>query len=178
MGKYNNNYSNYSKFNAPKQTSSSTSNIQHKSGTYVLQNSVTKEKYVGRSSNIYERVKQHNSGRGANWTSNSPGVWKVVKTYAGNNNATENAITKGVMRNEGIANVRGGSYCKEWYPRSEFQAIKKAHGFTNNGNRNSGSNQRYESKFQNDHDDSDDYSSSDDSDDYSSSDDSSSQDDD
>ncbi len=59
--------------------------------------------------------------------------WKLLKTYKGNNAKTENAITKGVMRNEGIANVRGGSYCKTQYPRSEFRAIKRANGFTNHG---------------------------------------------
>jgi predicted GIY-YIG superfamily endonuclease len=112
------------------------SKIQHKAGTYVIQNSATKEKYVGRSSNISKRVKQHNSGQGAKWTNIPVGKWNVVKTYAGNNNRTENAITKGVIRNEGFAHVRGGSYSKEYYPRDEFRAIKKANGFTNDGSAN------------------------------------------
>ena len=107
----------------------------HKSGTYVIANEATGKKYVGRSSDIPKRIEEHNSGSGAQWTSGDkgPGNWKLVKTYAGNNNTVENAITRGVMRNEGIANVRGGSYCKTYYPREEFQAIKAAHGFTNNG---------------------------------------------
>jgi predicted GIY-YIG superfamily endonuclease len=109
------------------------SGIAHKSGVYVLKNTVTSQKYVGRSSDIPARVQQHNSGHGAKWTNTDKGTWQVVKTYAGNNAATENAITKGVMRNEGIANVRGGPYCKTYYPREEFRAIKAAHGFTNNG---------------------------------------------
>ena len=56
-----------------------------------------------------------------------------MKAYKGNDNATENAITKGVMSNEGIENVRGGSYCKTYYPQHEYRAIKKANGFINNG---------------------------------------------
>ena len=91
-------------------------NSTHKSGTYVIQNKTTGQKYVGRSDNIPKRIKQHNSGQGANWTSGCEGKWSLVKTYAGNNNTVENNITRGVMRNEGIVNVRGGSYCKEYYP--------------------------------------------------------------
>jgi len=114
-----------------KPTVSPTANIRHKAGTYVLQNNVTKEKYIGRSGDIAKRVAQHNTGRGAKWTNTPVGQWNVVKTYAGNNNTTENAITKGVMRNEGIASVRGGSYCQEHFPAAQFRAIKKANGFTN-----------------------------------------------
>uniref|UniRef100_A0A7S0ST22 GIY-YIG domain-containing protein n=1 Tax=Chromulina nebulosa TaxID=96789 RepID=A0A7S0ST22_9STRA len=103
-----------------------------KSGVYVAKSNNTGKTYVGRSSDIPKRIEQHNSGQGAKWTSKT-NDWKVVKVYKGNDNATENAITKGVMRNEGIANVRGGSYTKSYYPKSEFRAIKKANGFTNNG---------------------------------------------
>jgi predicted GIY-YIG superfamily endonuclease len=104
-----------------------------KSGTYVIENRFTGQKYVGRSNNIQQRVEQHNSGRGAIWTSEAGPGWKLVKVYKGNDNATENAIARGVMRNEGIENVRGGSYCKSYFPRDEFQAIKAANGFTNFG---------------------------------------------
>lgn len=112
------------KFNSPKPI---------KSGTYVIENQFTGAKYVGRSTNIQKRIEQHNKGVGSKWTAQSGDGWKLVKTYKGNNIATENAITRGVMRNEGIAHVRGGSYCKSFYPREEFRAIKNAHGFTNNG---------------------------------------------
>lgn len=106
----------------------------HKSGTYVIENKSNGKKYVGRSSDIQKRLKQHNSGSGSKWTGNFSGKWTLVKTYKGNDNNTENKIAKGVMRNEGIENVRGGSYCKTYYPKHEFRAIKKANGFVNNVN--------------------------------------------
>lgn len=59
---------------------------------------------------------------------------QVGKLLKSTHNATETAITKGVMRNEGIANVRGGPYTKTHYPITEFRAIKDANGFTNLGN--------------------------------------------
>ena len=128
----------------------SSNKIQHKAGTYVIENSKTHKKYVGRSSDISKRLKQHNSGTGAKWT-HGEGNWNVVKTYAGNDNITENNITRGVMRNEGIVNVRGGSYCKEYYPTAEFRAIKKANGFTNYGNQNnSNSNSNFNSNSRTD----------------------------
>lgn len=104
-----------------------------KSGTYVIENQHTGMKYVGRSSNIKQRIEQHNQGSGSQWTAMSGDGWKLVKAYKGNNDATENAITRGVMRNEGIQNVRGGSYCKVYYPKHEFRAIKRANGLTNHG---------------------------------------------
>lgn len=85
-----------------------------KSGTYVIENKYTGQKYVGRSSNVAQRLEEHNSGRGAVWTAEAGPGWKLVKLYEGNDNATENAITRGVMRNEGIENVRGGSYCRPY----------------------------------------------------------------
>ncbi len=115
--------------------SSASSCSSRKSGTYVIKSKSTGAKYVGRSANIPKRIEQHNSGSGSKWTSRmgNKGDWSLVKSYKGNNAHTENAITKGVMRNEGIASVRGGSYCKTHYPKAEFRAIKSANGFTNNG---------------------------------------------
>ena len=108
--------------------------IKRKEGVYVIQNSFTGNKYVGKSSNIPKRIEQHNNGRGANWTNSKTGNWTLVQTYPGNTHKVENAITKGVIKNEGFANVRGGSYCKVHYPTKEFRAIKLAHGFKNYGN--------------------------------------------
>lgn len=113
---------------------SSASKPQLNCGTYVIQKSDTGQKYVGRSSDVARRVEQHNAGNGAKWTAEAGAGWEIVKVYPGNNNATETAITKGVMRNEGIANVRGGPYTKTHYPITEFRAIKNANGFTNLGN--------------------------------------------
>ena len=120
-------------FSSYKSTHAHSSKPRLNSGTYVIESKQTGAKYVGRSSNISERVKQHNSGNGAKWTDKSGSDWKIVKVYPGNNNATENAIAKGVIRNEGFANVRGGAYTKTYYPKEEFRALKNPNGFTNNG---------------------------------------------
>lgn len=98
----------------------------HKSGTYVIENKKEGKKYVGRSSDIQKRLKQHNSGTGAKWTSNSSGKWNIVKTYKGNDSVTEHKIVRGVMRNEGVENVRGGPYTKTQYSQHELRAIKRA----------------------------------------------------
>ena len=107
-----------------------------KSGTYVIENKYTGLKYVGRSSNINKRIAQHNAGTGAKWTQQSGRGWELVKAYKGNTNAMENAVAKGVIRNEGFANVRGGSYSQPSYAPKTFRAIKVVNGFTNNGVQN------------------------------------------
>lgn len=117
-------------FNSRTSTASKTStNKIHKAGTYVIENKKEGKKYVGRSSDIQKRLKQHNSGTGAKWTSNSSGEWTIVKTYKGNDSTTEKKIMRGVMRNEGFENVRGGPYTKTHYSQHELKAIKNANEF-------------------------------------------------
>lgn len=86
---------------------------------YVLQLCEGKY-YIGESSNIPERVKDHFAGRGAAWTSKYPPV-RLLRTLYGN----EDTITLEYMRIHGIENVRGGSYCTVQLPQHTVDLITR-----------------------------------------------------
>ena len=77
--------------------------------------------YVGRSSNLSRRLKQHTSGRGSAWTRRHPPVddefWatrELPKGVVGG--IAEDALTKQLMLEHGVDNVRGGSHSQVHLP--------------------------------------------------------------
>jgi predicted GIY-YIG superfamily endonuclease len=67
--------------------------------------------YVGRSSNVAERMIQHCNGEGSAWTQKYKPK-KVLETREELSAFDENNITKEYMQKYGIDHVRGGSYCQ------------------------------------------------------------------
>jgi predicted GIY-YIG superfamily endonuclease len=65
--------------------------------------------YVGRTSNIDNRLEDHSSGNGSAWTKIYE-VEDILDTIVQNIDFTELAITLQYMRKYGIDNVRGASY--------------------------------------------------------------------
>jgi cellular nucleic acid-binding protein len=67
--------------------------------------------YVGKSSDVSTRYKQHKEGIGSSWTSKYPPIRILeVKQLTGPHH--ENNETKDLMKKYGIDNVRGGAYCQ------------------------------------------------------------------
>lgn len=67
--------------------------------------------YIGKSTNINRRMKQHFKGKGSSWTR----LYKPVKIYELRKNCDdfdEEKITLQYMKKFGINNVRGGSYSR------------------------------------------------------------------
>lgn len=78
--------------------------------------------YVGRTSNLEKRLQTHKAGWGSAWTKRYPMV-KLLKTYEEETPFYEDMITKKLMHEYGINNVRGGSYSQVFLPRAQYDAI-------------------------------------------------------
>ena len=90
---------------------------------YVLQLQNGKY-YIGTSSNIETRVRQHKIGDGSEWTKIFKPV-KVLETGDILDSHTENNITKNYMQKYGIENVRGGSYSQVTLADATFEVLQK-----------------------------------------------------
>lgn len=75
---------------------------------YVLQLEDNKW-YIGKTSDVAVRFKQHVSGKGSAWTKSYEPI-RIVETRPLRNDYDENNTTKDYMKKYGIDNVRGGSY--------------------------------------------------------------------
>ena len=60
---------------------------------YLLQNSVTKEKYFGYTANLKERLATHNA-KGKKFTTRKNGIWKLVycEAYASEKDARQREL--------------------------------------------------------------------------------------
>lgn len=81
--------------------------------------------YVGTTSkNVIERLEEHMSGRGSNWTKKYK-VLKLEKTIENCDKYDEDKWTKIYMDRYGIKNVRGGSYCEITLNNNSINAIER-----------------------------------------------------
>jgi hypothetical protein len=81
--------------------------------------------YVGTTSkNVIERLEEHMSGRGSNWTKKYK-VLKLEKTIENCDKYDEDKWTKIYMDRHGINNVRGGSYCEITLNNNSINAIER-----------------------------------------------------
>lgn len=65
--------------------------------------------YVGKSSDVQRRFKQHTEGRGSEWTREYTPV-RIVETRPITSQFDETNTTMELMKKYGIENVRGGAY--------------------------------------------------------------------
>lgn len=83
--------------------------------------------YIGRTSNVERRFEQHMNGDGAKWTFlHKPINIHEIREIKSDND--EDTITREYMKEFGIYNVRGGSYCavefKPWHIQKITQDMK------------------------------------------------------
>jgi len=88
---------------------------------YVLQLANGKY-YVGKSSDVKQRIEQHMKGHGSEWTKIHKPV-KVVETRRLKDEHDENNTTKDYMKKYGVENVRGGSYAQTQLPAAYRSAL-------------------------------------------------------
>ena len=90
---------------------------------YVLQLEQGKY-YVGRTNNVEERIREHMSGIGSEWTTLYKPV-AIIEIIENCNADMEDIVTKKYMGVYGRDNVRGGSYCRVNLPNLKLPARKK-----------------------------------------------------
>jgi len=84
--------------------------------------------YIGQSIDVDARFKQHLRGKGSAFTRKYKPLYikqrELASNIARDPKDAENIYTKKVMREEGIPNVRGGSYCQLELPDWQVKAIE------------------------------------------------------
>lgn len=89
---------------------------------YVLQLENNKW-YVGKTTDIAARFKQHASGAGSAWTKNYKPL-KIVETRRLKDQYDETNTTKEYMKKYGVDNVRGGAYVQIVLPDDVEKVLK------------------------------------------------------
>jgi predicted GIY-YIG superfamily endonuclease len=80
--------------------------------------------YVGKTKlDPEERLQQHLTDKNSVWTSKYTPL-KVINTFKSNDSFAEDKKTKEMMMDEGIENVRGGSYCAVELPDWQVKALE------------------------------------------------------
>ena len=88
---------------------------------YVLK--LEKDKYyVGKTNNTFQRLNQHNTGKGAKWTKKYPPI-DILYWHSDMSDIDENKITIQMMREFGVNNVRGGSWTKVDMSKAELEKL-------------------------------------------------------
>jgi len=77
---------------------------------YILK-LVNNKYYIGKSTDVPARYKQHKNGNGCAWTSKYHPI-KLIETRKLKDEYDETNVTKDYMKKYGIDNVRGGAYCQ------------------------------------------------------------------
>ena len=80
--------------------------------------------YVGKTSNIEKRLRQHSRGNASAWTKKHP-YEKLVKVYNNCDPYDEDKYTLKIMDRFGIDSVRGGSYVSVELSETEIEGITK-----------------------------------------------------
>ena len=84
--------------------------------------------YVGKTNNGIKRLKQHISGRGAEWTKlHKPK--KILDYYENAKDSDEKRVTEQLIKKHGATKVRGGPYVKRKMTKSEIKNLEKKVGF-------------------------------------------------
>ena len=81
--------------------------------------------YVGKSVSPDERYKVHESGDGCPWTKRYPPVSMHEQYEISNNGFEEDCKVKELMKEHGISNVRGGSYCRMNLPKYTIKLLER-----------------------------------------------------
>jgi hypothetical protein len=80
--------------------------------------------YIGKSQNHKNRIDEHFNGRGSEWTKlHKPE--ELIDTIVQNMNFTELGVTLQYMKENGIDNVRGASYCTIILTNSQKTEIER-----------------------------------------------------
>ncbi len=84
--------------------------------------------YVGKTNHGVKRLKQHISGRGAEWTKlHKPK--RVVEYHTNAKGSDEKKVTEQMIRKYGSRKVRGGPWVKRKMTKSELNKLNKEVGF-------------------------------------------------
>jgi predicted GIY-YIG superfamily endonuclease len=79
--------------------------------------------YVGKSSDVQRRFKQHTEGKGSEWTREYAPI-RIVETRPITSQFDETNATKELMKKYGIENVRGGAYASIDLPEKTEELIR------------------------------------------------------
>jgi predicted GIY-YIG superfamily endonuclease len=79
--------------------------------------------YVGKTTNLVKRIKEHASGDGSEWTWTYRPV-KVLEHRPVKDAYDETNTTKDLMKKYGVENVRGGAYCQMELPASHKSVLE------------------------------------------------------
>lgn len=80
--------------------------------------------YIGKTSNPNFRIEQHFNFNGSNWTKKYKQI-KILEIIPNCDNFDEDKYTLKYMKNFGIDNVRGGSFCEITLDESNIYTIQK-----------------------------------------------------
>jgi predicted GIY-YIG superfamily endonuclease len=97
--------------------------MPRKTNVYILRLLAGKY-YVGTSVNPTKRIKDHFAGRGAGWTKQYKPIG-VEAVLNGVDVFTEDMMTKHMMAEKGIDNVRGAFYVRNEIPEPEQKMIQR-----------------------------------------------------
>ena len=78
---------------------------------YALYNKKSERIYIGQTSNIEERLKEHNKKRGNHFTSKMSGTWVIIYEENVNNR------TEAILREKQLKSFRGREFIKQYIPR-------------------------------------------------------------
>ena len=92
---------------------------------YVYALQLEKEKYyIGKTVNPLIRLDDHFSSRGSHWTQKFKPL-KCIELYENCNGFDEDVLTLRYMKEKGINNVRGGSFCEIYLNKNIMDTIQK-----------------------------------------------------
>jgi predicted GIY-YIG superfamily endonuclease len=80
--------------------------------------------YVGKSTNIVQRIQEHLLGEGVSWTQKYPPIG-IERALQNCTPFDEDKITKEYMAEYGIDNVRGGTYTQDVLSHEERTLIQR-----------------------------------------------------
>ncbi len=78
--------------------------------------------YVGRTTNLDNRIRDHKYGYGSAWTKKH-GFVELLETFNNESPFYEDMIVKTMMHTHGIENVRGGSYSQIVLPKEQYALL-------------------------------------------------------
>lgn len=80
--------------------------------------------YVGKTSNVEKRIRQHARGAGSSWTRKHP-FEKLLRVFHNCDSYDEDKYTLKLIDRFGVENVRGGSYVSINLSQQEIESITR-----------------------------------------------------